>query len=136
MLKAVAGGELGDDVWGTDPTANALQEHCAELFGKEAGLYVPSGTMGNETSLKALTNPGDDVIADSRSHVVLFEQGAPGVISGVVLRTIETPDGRLPVDAVKRIIDASSVHTSRPSLVWLENTHASSGRRASTVAHL
>src|SRR6185437_7386757 len=130
MLQAMAEAELGDDVWGTDPTANALQEHCAELFGKEAGLYVPSGTMGNETSLKALTNPGDDVITDSRSHVVLFEQGAPGVISGVVLRTIETPDGRLPVDAVKRLIDAASVHTSRPSLIRLEHIRA-----VAAVAH-
>ena len=136
MLKAMAEAELGDDVWGTDPTANALQEHCAELFGKEAGLYVPSGTMGNETSLKALTNPGDDVITDARSHVVLFEQGAPGVISGVVLRTIETPDGRLPVEAVQRLIDSASVHTSQPSLVWLENTHASSGGRVIPLEHI
>ena len=136
MLAAMADAELGDDVWGTDPTANALQEHCAEMFGKEAGLYVPSGTMGNETSLKALTNPGDDVITDARSHVVLFEQGAPGVISGVVLRTIETPDGRLPVDAVQRLIGSASVHTSQPSLVWLENTHASSGGRVIPLEHI
>jgi threonine aldolase len=136
MLRAMAEAELGDDVWGTDPTANELQDHCAELFGKEAGLYVPSGTMGNETSLKALTNPGDDVITDSRSHVVLFEQGAPGVISGVLLRTIDTPDGRLPVDAVKRLIDNANEHTSRPTLVWLENTHASSGGRVIPLEHI
>ena len=89
MLKAMADAELGDDVWGEDPTAISLQEHCAEMFGMEAGLFVPSGTMGNETALKALTNPGDDVIVESRSHIVLYEHGAPGVISGVVLRLID-----------------------------------------------
>ena len=89
MLKAMADAELGDDVWGEDPTAISLQEHCAEMFGMEPGLFVPSGTMGNETALKALTNPGDDVIVESRSHIVLYEHGAPGVISGVVLRLID-----------------------------------------------
>ena len=136
MLQAMVEAELGDDVWRTDPTANALQDHCAALFGKEAGLFVPSGTMGNETSLRALTNPGDDVIVDARSHVVLFEQGAPGVISGVVLRTIDTPDGRLPLDTIRTLIASASEHTSRPSLVWLENTHASSGGRVLPLDHV
>jgi threonine aldolase len=136
MLKAMADAELGDDVWGEDPTAISLQEHCAELFGKEAGLFVPSGTMGNEAALKALTSPGDDVIVESRSHVVLFEKGAPGVISGVVLRQLEASDGRLPVAAVAEIIASAGEHTSRVSLVWQENTHNVSGGRVIPLEHI
>jgi threonine aldolase len=136
MRKAMADAELGDDVWGEDPTAISLQEHCAEMFGMEAGLFVPSGTMGNETALKALTNPGDDVIVESRSHVVLYEHGAPGVISGVVLRLIDGPDGRLPVNAVADTIASANEHTSRPSLVWQENTHNVSGGRVIPLEHL
>lgn len=136
MLEAMADAELGDDVWGEDPTAISLQEHCAELAGKEAGLFVPSGTMGNETALKALTNPGDDVIVEARSHVVLYEHGAPGVISGVVLRLINSPNGRLPLDAVGEIFASANEHTSRPSLVWQENTHNASGGRVIPLDHL
>lgn len=136
MLKAMADAELGDDVWGEDPTAISLQEHCAELAGKEAGLFVPSGTMGNETALKALTSPGDDVIVESRSHVVLYEHGAPGVISGVVLRLINSPNGRLPLDAVAEIFASANEHTSRPSLVWQENTHNASGGRVIPLEHV
>lgn len=136
MLKAMTDAELGDDVWGEDPTAISLQEHCAELVGKEAGLFVPSGTMGNETALKSLTSPGDDVIVESRSHVVLFEHGAPGVISGVVLRGIESANGRLPVDAVAEIFASANEHTSRPSLVWQENTHNVSGGRVIPLEHI
>lgn len=136
MLRAMTDAAVGDDVWGEDPTAISLQEHCAELFGKEAGLFVPSGTMGNETALKALTNPGDDVIVESRSHVVLFEHGAPGVISGIVLRQIDGPSGRLPVDAVADIFASANEHTSRPSLVWQENTHNVSGGRVIPLEHV
>jgi threonine aldolase len=136
MLKAMADAEVGDDVWGEDPTAISLQEHCAELAGKEAGLFVPSGTMGNETALKALTNPGDDVVVESRSHVVLFEKGAPGVISGVVLRQIPAADGRLPLTAVEEIVASSGEHTSKVSLVWQENTHNASGGRVIPLEHV
>lgn len=136
MLDAMAHAELGDDVWGEDPTAISLQEHCAELAGVEAGLFVPSGTMGNETALKALTSPGDDVIVESRSHVVLYEHGAPGVISGVVLRLIESPSGRLPIERVQEIFASANEHTSRPSLVWQENTHNASGGRVIPLEHL
>ena len=136
MLKAMADAELGDDVWGEDPTAISLQEHCADIFGKEAGLFVPSGTMGNETALKALTNPGDDVIAESRSHVVLYEHGAPSVISGVILRLIDGPDGRLPIGAVRDMIASANEHTSRISLVWQENTHNASGGRVIPLEHV
>jgi threonine aldolase len=133
MRRAMADAEVGDDVWGEDPTAIALQEHCAEIFGMEAGLFVPSGTMGNEASLKALTRPGDEVIVESRSHVVLYERGGPAAISGAMLRTIDAPDGHLDPDAVQGLIDAANEHTSRPTLVWLENTHNARGGRVAPL---
>lgn len=129
MRRAMAEAEVGDDVWGEDPTAIALQEHCAALFGKEAGLFVPSGTMGNEAALKVLTRPGDEVIVESTSHLVLYERGAPAAISGVMLRTIDAPDGQMDPDAVASLIAGASAHTTRPTLVWVENTHNSRGGR-------
>ncbi len=129
----MADAEVGDDVWGEDPTAIALQDHCAALFGMEAGLFVPSGTMGNEASLKALTRPGDEVIVESRSHIVLYERGGPAAISGAMLRTIDAPDGRLDAAAVQGLIDAANEHTSRPTLVWIENTHNARGGRVAPL---
>jgi threonine aldolase len=102
----------------------------------EAGLFVPSGTMGNEAALKALTSPGDDVIVESRSHVVLYEHGAPSVISGVLLRLIDTPDGRMPPAAVADLIASANEHTAQPTLVWLENTHNYRGGRILPLDHV
>jgi threonine aldolase len=129
MRRAMAEAEVGDDVWGEDPTAIALQEHCAAIFGKEAGLFVPSGTMGNEASLKAMTRPGDVIIAEATCHLVLYENGAPGVVSGVLIRTVESPDGRLEPARVAELIGAANEHTVRPALVWIENTHNYRGGR-------
>src|SRR5438270_13387082 len=84
MRRAMAEAVVGDDVWGEDPTANALQEQCADLFGKEAGLFVPSGSMGNEAAIKALTNPGEEIIVEASSQVIEAEVGAPGAISHVI----------------------------------------------------
>lgn len=130
MRRAMADAEVGDDVWGEDPTAIALEAHCAELFGKEAGLFVPSGTMGNEASLKVLTRPGDEVIAEAASHIVLYESGGPAVLAGVMVRTVVAPDGRMDPSAVQALIAAANPHTSRPTLVWIENTHNARGGRA------
>jgi threonine aldolase len=129
MRRAMADAEVGDDVWGTDPTAQALEAHGAELFGKEAGLFVPSGTMGNEASLKVLTRPGDEVITEAAAHIVRYERGGPAAISGVTLRTIEAADGILRPDAVARVIDGANEHTARATVVWMENTHNARGGR-------
>ena len=129
MRRALAEAEVGDDVWGEDPTAIALEAHCAELFGKQAGLFVPTGTMGTEASLRVLTRPGDEVIVEATAHIVLYEKGGPAAISGVMLRTIEADDGRLPPDRVASIIAAANEHTSRPTLLWIENTHNYRGGR-------
>jgi threonine aldolase len=129
MRRAMADAEVGDDVWGEDPTAIALEAHGAELFGKQAGLFVPSGTMGNEATMKALTRPGDELIAEETSHIVLYEHGAPSVISGVLIRVVRAPDGRMKADDVRAILAAANDHTSRPTLVWIENTHNFRGGR-------
>src|SRR5918994_6835074 len=134
MRRAMADAEVGDDVWGEDPTAIALQEHCAGLFGKEAGLFVPSGTMGNESALKALTSPGDVVIAEATCHLVMYENGAPGVVSGVLIRTIEAADGVLEPERVAELIGAANEHTVKPALVWIENTHNYRGGRVVPLA--
>jgi threonine aldolase len=136
MRHAMADAEVGDDVWGEDPTAIALQEHCAALFGKEAGLFVPSGTMGNEASLKVLTRPGDEVIVESKAHIVLYERGGPAAISGAMLRMIDAPDGQLDPAAVADLIAAANEHTGRPTLLWIENTHNARGGRVIPVETL
>ena len=129
MRRAMAEAEVGDDVWGEDPTAIALEAQCADLFGTEAALFVPSGTMGNEAALKTLTHPGEEVIVEATSHIVLHERGAPGVISGVMLRTLESPNGALEPDAVEAVITAADGYSARPSLLWIENTHNQRGGR-------
>ena len=129
MRRAMAEAEVGDDVWGEDPTAIDLQEHCAGIFGKEAGLFVPTGTMGNEITIKVFTQPGDEVIAESTAHIVLYERGAPAAISGVLLRTIDAPDGRLDPGAVAALIRRQSDHASGTALVCIENTHNARGGR-------
>ena len=136
MRRAMAEADVGDDVWGEDPTAIALQERCAAIFGKEAGLFVPSGTMGNETALKVLTHPGDEVIVESASHIVLYERGAPGAISGVVLRTIDAPDGRMDPGRVASLIRGPSDHAAATALVCIENTHNARGGRVVPLEHV
>ena len=136
MRRAMADAAVGDDVWGEDPTAIELQEHCAALFGMEAGLFVPSGTMGNEASLKALTRHGDEVIVESKAHIILYERGGPAAISGAMLRAVETTDGRLDPASVTGLIEAVNEHTGRPTLVWLENTHTAHGGRVIPIENV
>lgn len=129
MRRAMADADVGDDVWGEDPTAIALQAEVAAFFGKEAALYVPSGTMGNEAAIRAMTRPGDEVIVESMSHIVLYESGGPAALSGVTLRTLDAPNGSLEPEDVRRMIDAANEHTGRPTLLWIENTHNARGGR-------
>jgi threonine aldolase len=136
MRRAMADAEVGDDVWGEDPTAIALQADVAERFGMEAALYVPSGTMGNEASLRAMTRPGDEVIVESKAHIVLYESGGPAALSGVMLRTIDAPSGALDPADVNALIAAANEHTGRPTLLWIENTHNARGGRVVTLERL
>src|SRR6478736_1604659 len=83
MREAMAYAEVGDDVFGEDPTVNRLEERVAELLGKEAALYVPSGTMSNQLAVKAHTQPGDELICDANCHIYCYEAGGPAILSGV-----------------------------------------------------
>src|SRR5437870_4543179 len=95
MRAAMQAAEVGDDVFGEDPTVNKLQERVASLLGKEAALYVPSGTMSNQICIKSHTVPGDEMLCETFCHVYNFEAGAPAVLSGVTCRTIEGDHGIL-----------------------------------------
>ncbi|MGZ4143466.1 MAG: threonine aldolase family protein, partial [Actinomycetota bacterium] len=127
MRRAMAEAEVGDDVWGEDPTANALQEQCAELFGKEAGLFVPSGSMGNEAAIKARSNPGEEVIVEAASHVIEAEVGAPATISQVILRALPGERGVFDLDELAAAIRPPSRFFTHTSVLCLENTHQASG---------
>ncbi|MDH7516586.1 MAG: beta-eliminating lyase-related protein, partial [Bacteroidota bacterium] len=93
MREAMARARVGDDVYGEDPTVNALQEKVASLFGKEAGLFVPSGSMSNQIAVKLHTDPGDEVICEEGSHVFQFETAAPAFISGVQMHPVRGEGG-------------------------------------------
>jgi threonine aldolase len=144
MRRAMADAEVGDDVFGEDPTVNALQERVAALFGKEAALFVASGTMGNEVALRSLTEPGDEVVIEEHAHIVLHEVGAPATIAQVMLRPLASTRGVLEPDALAAAIRAPTPLFSHTSLVCVENTHQASGgsvwpldalRAAAKVAH-
>ena len=87
MLQAMIASPVGDDVWGDDPTVNALQERCAVLFGKEAACFVPSGTMANQLAIRAQTQPCDEIIIHQESHIVRYEAGGAAAMSGCSFAT-------------------------------------------------
>lgn len=123
MRRAMSRAEVGDDVYGEDPTVNALQEAFAERVGMEASLFVPSGTMGNQLALRLLAGPGTSVIAGRRQHVVIYENGAGGRNAGVQFHAVDDEDGLVASAAVAWAIDAAAHHYPRPSLICIENTH-------------
>lgn len=127
MREAMAEAPVGDDVYGEDPTVNALQERAAALLGKSFALFVPSGTMANQLSVRAQTKPGDEVILDSRAHIVRYEQGAAAALSGVQLYTIPTERGLLAPEQVQAAIRPKDPHTLPTGLICLENTHNAGG---------
>jgi threonine aldolase len=125
--RAMAEADVGDDVFSEDPTVNALQERVAALFGKEAALFVASGTMGNEVSLRSLTSPGDEVVIEEQAHIVLHEVSAPATISQVMLRTLPSTRGVLDPEMLADAIRPPSPLFSHTTLVCVENTHQASG---------
>jgi threonine aldolase len=126
MRHAMASAEVGDDVWDEDPTTNALQQQCAELFGKEAALFVPSGSMGNEVCIKAQTQPGEEIIVEASSHVVEAEVGAPAMISQVMLHPLPSARGVFDLDELAAAIKPASRFFTHTALLCLENTHQAS----------
>lgn len=127
MRRAMAEAEVGDDVFGEDPTVNRLEAVAAERLGKEAGLFVVSGTMGNQVSLMAHTLRGDEIILDESSHIFNYEVAALAVLSAVQPRTLRGQDGILDPGEVRRAIRGPNIHAPRNSLVCVESSHNRGG---------
>ena len=123
----MAEAEVGDDVLGDDPTVIRLQERVAQLMGKEAACFVPSGTMANQASIRAQCGPGDEVIAHSDSHIINYETGAPAALSGVMIRTTVGERGLYDADQVEALARPDSVHFPHSKLVVVENTQNRGG---------
>ncbi|MDQ1266249.1 MAG: Low-specificity L-threonine aldolase, partial [Bacteroidota bacterium] len=123
MLEAMCKAVVGDDVWGEDPTVIELQEFAAGLLGKEAALFVPSGTMANQIGVAINTKTGDEIIVDADAHIFYYEAGGPSIISRVQCRSIKTSDGIIPESSIIGAIRGLDVHFPRTSLICLENTH-------------
>jgi threonine aldolase len=127
MREAMANAPVGDDVYGDDPTMNELETSAALKVGKEAALFVPSGTFGNQLALFTWCPRGSEVILGEQCHIIQHEAGAASIIAGVQTRTVDAPDGILEPDAIKARIRGVDIHYPPTSLVCLENAH-SSGR--------
>lgn len=127
MRAAMAEAEVGDDVYGEDPTVNRLEQRAAELFGKEAALFVPTGTMGNTIATKLHTNHGEEVLCESRSHVLDWELSMMAWFSGCVARAVPTDRGVMTWKQIEKALRPPGPHNAPTTLITLENTHNMSG---------
>ncbi|KPK58313.1 MAG: threonine aldolase, partial [Planctomycetes bacterium SM23_32] len=127
MLRAMTGAEVGDDVYGEDPSVNRLQALVADLLGKEDALFVASGTMGNLVCVKAQTRPGDEVIMDAGSHVYHYEGGGYAAVAGVSVRLLPGERGILSPEQIAQAVRPHDPHIARSRLVVVENTHNRGG---------
>lgn len=127
MRAAMASAEVGDDVFGDDPTVIRLQERVAELLGKEAALFVPSGTMSNQLCLRAQSQPGDELICDVNCHIYNYEAGGAAILSGLTTRTVEGERGIMELRQLVGLIRPDNEHLVRTRIVSLENTHNRGG---------
>jgi len=127
MRRAMFEAEVGDDVYAEDPTINRLEKRAAEIFGREAALFVPSGTMGNQIAIKLHTTHGQEVICEERGHVFNYEMAMMAHFSGVVARTVWAEDGILTWEHVQPKLRGKSYHSAKTGLVSLENTHNMAG---------
>jgi len=123
MREAMATAEVGDDVYGEDPTVNLLEKRAAEVFAREAALFVPTGTMGNQIALKAHTHHGQEIICEERAHILHFEMAMLGWFSGCVPRAVRTNDGILTWEKIRANIAAKIYYRAQTGLIALENTH-------------
>ncbi len=142
MRHAMAGAEVGDDVFREDPTVRRLEEETAAILGKEAALFVPTGTMGNQVAIHVWTRPGQEVVAEERSHIVNYEMAAMAAFSGVLPRVVRGERGIPSVDEVRGAFRPPLYYVARTGLVSLENTHNMAGgtllppERAAAIAAL
>lgn len=122
MLKAMAEAEVGDDVFGEDPTVNTFQQKMADMFGMGAGLFTPSGVMSNQLAIKVLTNPGEEIIIDHKGHIFNYETSAASLISGVQIHPVEGRQGKLNPELIQSAMRAGNDWEPLPSTVVVENT--------------
>jgi threonine aldolase len=135
MLRAMTSAELGDDVWDEDPTVHRLQDRAAEMVGKEAALFVPSGSMGNLCAVLSHTRPGEEVILEEASHIYNAEVASGAVIAGVQMRPLPSDDGRLSAAQVRAALREPDIHEPRSALLCLENTHNMKGGTCLSPEH-
>lgn len=138
MRAAMAAAEVGDDVFGEDPTVNRLQERAAQVFEKEAALFVPTGSMGNEIAVKLHTKPGHEIVIEERGHVLNYELGAAALISGVTIRPVKSGDGsgHLTWEEIEPALHINQAYYVAPTaLICLENTHNFAGGSVMTADH-
>jgi threonine aldolase len=136
MRRAMAMAEVGDDVYGEDPTVNRLEERAAELMGREAAVFVPTGTMGNQIAIHLHTHPGSEVVGEAGAHVFNFEMGAMAALSGALPRPIPTDDGILTPEQVEKAIQPRAGYRTPTSLVVLENSHNLAGGHVTPPARM
>ena len=134
MRAAMAAAEVGDDVYGEDPTINRLEARAAEIFGREAGLFLPSGTMGNQTAIRLLTQHGQEVICEARSHIVEWEMAMAAAFSGCQLRTLPAERGILTWREIEPHITGKHYHRAQTGLIAHENTHNMAGGTVTPLA--
>ncbi|MGI8746226.1 MAG: threonine aldolase family protein [Bryobacteraceae bacterium] len=127
MRRAMAEAEVGDDVYGEDPTVNRLERRAAEIAGKEAALFVPSGTMGNNIAIKLHTEHGQEVICEARAHILDWELAMMAWFSGCIARTIHSEDGILRWSEIRKSVKRASAHRAPTGLIEIENTHNMAG---------
>ncbi|HKY32779.1 MAG TPA: GntG family PLP-dependent aldolase [Candidatus Polarisedimenticolia bacterium] len=136
MRRAMAAAEVGDDVYREDPTVNRLEETAAALVGKEAALYVPSGTMGNQIAIALHAPPGTEVVCEARAHVVEYELASMAVIAGCMPRPVASPDGILTAALIDEALRPDLPGLTRPGVIVVENTHNLAGGVVTPPAEL
>jgi threonine aldolase len=129
MREAIAHAPVGDDVLGDDPTVIELERTVAQLLGKDAAVYMPSGTMTNQVALRIHTEPGDEIVLESQAHIYYYEGGGPAALSGAMCRLIDGDHGVFTADELKKVLRPADPHFPRTRLVCLENTHNRGGGR-------
>lgn len=134
MRAAMAAAEVGDDVYGEDPTVNLLERRAAEVFGREAALFVPTGTMGNQVAIRTLTQPGQEVIAESRAHILDYEMATTAVFSGCLIRAVPAEGGILTWKQIEPAISPYGGFRAATGLIEVENTANLAGGRVTPLA--
>lgn len=136
MREAIANAPVGDDVLGDDPTVHELESFVAKLLGKEAAVFMPSGTMTNQVALRAHTEPGDEIILESQSHIYYYESGAPAALSGLMCRLIDGDHGVFTASDVLKVLRPADEHWPPTKVVCLENTHNRGGGKIYPLAEI